>query len=664
MNCKNKSFMTKKKAFTLIELLIVIAIIGILFIVLVSKVDFATDKANESGVQTDFRSFQLAFDTVAIEHDGFSELVDTDYEKLEAAINKNLDNALKIDIDADGKITMTNGTTDPWKVPYHGAYISGTDGRDRGCIVMYSNGPNMQFGSDITLTGGVASVNVINDAGKDDYSLISCYSLVNGYGAVQNITTGFSSNQSITGTENNTQGTVPGNGSNNGNEDNGGNEDGGDDVVTNISAGLYAAGSDYSSPLKTWKELLDDGIIVVESGTVTTHFDAGTYSNTSSAALEGELVLPSDGSITSIGYCGFTFCDKLVTVVIPNSVTSIGDGAFMYCLAMQSLSLPNSIENIGEGALSWCGIRDIVLPNNLTQMSDSMFAYSALESITIPNNVTKIGEYALDHCTNLKTLIFKGNVNQWNLIEKGHVWQGVHDPGENTGIQAEYVQCIDGLFYYGVNGIAVRLKDDGTYFTSGMYDTVSQTLIIPSTVNGIAVTKIGNELFWARPTSITIPNTITSITEHAFSQCTLLESIIFEGTKEEWKAINFSGNFDDVPATYIQCSDGRILLDGSEYHEECEVVIQDIDCNGPYNVRYYVYENNVLVERTASISAGSGITIYAAAETDIYIDTNNAIGVYNRDYDYDQSINKYNYADDGVYVTVPVMGYCIIDIFS
>ena len=63
---------SKKKAFTLIELLIVIAIIGILFIVLVSKVDFATDKAKATGVQTDFRSFQLAFDTVAKENAGFN----------------------------------------------------------------------------------------------------------------------------------------------------------------------------------------------------------------------------------------------------------------------------------------------------------------------------------------------------------------------------------------------------------------------------------------------------------------------------------------------------------------------------------------------------------------------------------------------------------------
>ena len=68
------SFKYNRKAFTLIELLIVIAIIGILFVVLVSKVDFATDKAKTTGVQTDFRSFQVAFETVSRENAGFNTL--------------------------------------------------------------------------------------------------------------------------------------------------------------------------------------------------------------------------------------------------------------------------------------------------------------------------------------------------------------------------------------------------------------------------------------------------------------------------------------------------------------------------------------------------------------------------------------------------------------
>ena len=64
----------KKKAFTLVELLVVIAIIGILFIVLVSKVDFATDKAKAIGVQTVFRSYQMSLSTVAKELGGFNRV--------------------------------------------------------------------------------------------------------------------------------------------------------------------------------------------------------------------------------------------------------------------------------------------------------------------------------------------------------------------------------------------------------------------------------------------------------------------------------------------------------------------------------------------------------------------------------------------------------------
>ena len=255
-----------KKAFTLIELLIVIAIIGILFIVLVSKVDFATDKAKASGVQTDFRSFQMAFDTVAKENAGFNtfgwdtgdanqdgirnsydegdngagggiakngiqdgtevftgrKIYDETFTKvfslkkngtgsydrdalnrLETAINANLDPKLHITIKDDGEVVMANGAKDPWNKEYHGWYITNaeTDGQDRGAIVMYSDGANNEFGSEHTIANGIVKVIVpgSNKAGKDDYSIVSLYTYTNGYGEVQNITTGFSNNQLMSG---------------------------------------------------------------------------------------------------------------------------------------------------------------------------------------------------------------------------------------------------------------------------------------------------------------------------------------------------------------------------------------------------------------------------------------------------------------------------------
>ena len=226
MTCNNKSFMTKRKAFTLIELLIVIAIIGILFIVLISKVDFATDKSKATGVQTDFRSFQMAFETVAKENAGFNTFGwdmgdlnangkrdsydegDTNKDniqdpgeiwtghkvpgetftkvftlvkpgttfatdgydidaisKLETAINANLDPKLHITIGTDGKITMANGAKDPWDKEYHGEYITNAevDKKDQGAIVIYSDGANNEFGSEHTIANGIVSISVPGD---------------------------------------------------------------------------------------------------------------------------------------------------------------------------------------------------------------------------------------------------------------------------------------------------------------------------------------------------------------------------------------------------------------------------------------------------------------------------------------------------------------------
>ena len=251
-----KTFKNKRRAFTLIELLIVIAIIGILFIVLVSKVDFATDKAKAAGVQTDFRSFQVALETVARENAGFNTFgydsgdtngnrirdcfdkgdtnqngeVDADetwigrkvyteewtgvytlvkpgttvYDvevlaDLELAINKNLDPKLHISIDDNGIITMANQATDPWGNEYHGRYLSNAanDNLDRGVIIMYSNGANAANGSADGIQGGLVNITTPshNIQGQDDYALAVMYTKVNGYGEIQSITKGFSNNQ-------------------------------------------------------------------------------------------------------------------------------------------------------------------------------------------------------------------------------------------------------------------------------------------------------------------------------------------------------------------------------------------------------------------------------------------------------------------------------------
>lgn len=53
----------KNKGFSLVELMIVMAIIALLSVVLIPKMSFAPNKAKESGVITDFHSFEIALES-------------------------------------------------------------------------------------------------------------------------------------------------------------------------------------------------------------------------------------------------------------------------------------------------------------------------------------------------------------------------------------------------------------------------------------------------------------------------------------------------------------------------------------------------------------------------------------------------------------------------
>ena len=346
MNCKNKSFLNKR-AFTLIELLIVIAIIGILFIVLVSKVDFATDKAKATGVQTDFRSFQMAFDTVAREQAGFSGMVDDNYENLEAAINKNLDNALKIDIDAMGKISMVNGTTDPWKVPYHGEVIVGEDNKDRGAIVMYSNGANLTFGSKATIADGVVTITTTNDAGKDDFVIVSCYSLKNGFGSVTNTTVGFGNNQTSESNQTDTNNRpkyemVSGSVVN----------------ATSPNGVTFRSNADFDDfvEVKLDGNTLDRGYHVYEGSTVVV-FD-GYYINSLESGQHTVEIVSRDGS--AIGTLNVNLvCSEHIDEV--GNENSDYDGICDTCgiVFCEGADWPYCKDNNGDCYCDWCGIDDI-----------------------------------------------------------------------------------------------------------------------------------------------------------------------------------------------------------------------------------------------------------------------------------------------------------------
>ena len=241
-------------------------------------------------------------------------------------------------------------------------------------------------------------------------------------------------------------------------------------------------------------------------------------------------------SVTSIGEWAFAECTGLTEVTIPNSVTSIGAYAFYDCTGLTSVTIPNSVTSIGDDAFYKCtGLTEITIPNSVTSIGDDVFQYcTGLTSVTIPNSVTAIGYYAFYGCTGLTTVTF----NAENCITMGSsscpVFTGCNNLKTlNIG---ESVKAIPNYAFYGCTGLTsiVVDKDNPTYDSrdncNAIIKTATNTLIVGCKNSFIpnSVTSIGEAAFYncTGLKEITIPNSVTSIGEDAFSGCSYLKIVI------------------------------------------------------------------------------------------------------------------------------------------
>lgn len=168
-NGKANKPQNKKRGFTLVEILIVVAVIGILFISLVPRIDFAGDKARETGIKTDFRSFELAAEQLIRENAGLADFDDVAALCGDNGLNLYLDDALKFDD------TGVSNKEDQWNQPYTVQVIkdAADSNPNNGVLVFISNGKD----------------SVIDEA-DDNYAIAVTF--VNGQ--IETETVGFSSN--------------------------------------------------------------------------------------------------------------------------------------------------------------------------------------------------------------------------------------------------------------------------------------------------------------------------------------------------------------------------------------------------------------------------------------------------------------------------------------
>ena len=280
--------------------------------------------------------------------------------------------------------------------------------------------------------------------------------------------------------------------------------------VTNITTKLFWLCNELTS-------------ITVAEGNAKYHATGNCLIETASKTLVlgcKSSVIPTDGSVTSIGDYAFGGCNGLTDITICSYITNIGKEAFMHS-----------------------GLTSIIIPDSITSINENVFyGCSRLTSIQIGSCVTSIDKEAFYGCSELTSITVAEGNTKYHVTDNCLI---------ETASKTLVLGCKSSV-----------IPTDGSVTSIGNYAFGGCNILTSYTIpNGIK--SIGNSAFsgCSGLTSITIPDSVTSIGDYVFYNCRGLTSITFNGTKAQWNAILEGYLWNRyVPATYVQCSDGQVSL--------------------------------------------------------------------------------------------------------
>ena len=253
-----------------------------------------------------------------------------------------------------------------------------------------------------------------------------------------------------------------------------------------------------------------------------------------SAATTCEITAVKDETITSvlipsyvssIGSSAFRDCDSLTSIVIPDSVTTIGDMAFYHCTSLTSVTIGDSVTSIGDSAFSACSsLTDIAIPDSVISIGAGAFSgCSSLERITIPFVGAKAGVTSSDTDQN----------------PFGHIF-GTSSYTGGTKVQQYYYvssnKTISRPYYIPTSLRNVTVTGGNILYGAFVNCSMLTSITIPD-----SVTSIGDYAFenCASLSDINIPKSVTRIGEDAFANCSSLSKVIIDDTVS-WCNIDFS----------------------------------------------------------------------------------------------------------------------------
>lgn len=277
-------------------------------------------------------------------------------------------------------------------------------------------------------------------------------------------------------------------------------------------------------------------------------------------AYEGQIY-----KVTAIEDYAFYYYEDITGIDIVSTITTIGDYAFAKCSNLFDIvwGLNGlSIKEIGVGAFEDCvSLTEFEIPKNLTTISAYMLGgCSGIRYITIPSTITRIEDYAFSGCSKLiikceMSQQLEGWGNKWNDSNRPVIWNC--NGNDTTEDGYKFVEV--GVTLLGINEELLEAILIETEFVNGSVANINATINYNQNIYNIVAIADNALANKSNITEIKLTTNIRSIGAGAFANCVLLNKITFDGTMEQWKAIEKGENWDYNTGTYVvQCNDGSI----------------------------------------------------------------------------------------------------------